>query len=89
MEVLKSSLSRKRIALIILGIIAILGGIDMNYLCATEPDEITKRSEAMLERSVERGGYALGSGNSIPDWVPEESFFAMIRAAGRTEAVPA
>lgn len=26
-------------------------------------------------------GYALGSGNSIPDYVPTENYLAMIRAA--------
>jgi len=67
--------------------IAVLGGIDMNYLCTADPSAITKRAEAMLERSMDRGGYALGSGNSIPDWVPEESYFAMIRAAGRTSSI--
>jgi uroporphyrinogen decarboxylase len=34
-----------------------------------------------LAQTAERGGYALGSGNSIPDYVPDESYFAIIRAA--------
>lgn len=63
------------------GRIAILGGIDMDYLVRSAPDEIYRRSKAMLERSQERGGYALGSGNSIPEYVPQENYLAMIRAA--------
>lgn len=63
------------------GRIAVLGGIDVNFLCTRTPEEIYLRSKEMLERTRERGGYALGSGNSIPYYVPDESYFAMIRAA--------
>jgi len=35
----------------------------------------------MLERSRERGGFALGSGNSIPNYVPYDNYIAMIAAA--------
>jgi uroporphyrinogen decarboxylase len=35
----------------------------------------------MIERTAARVGYALGSGNSIPDYVPAENFDAMRRAA--------
>lgn len=61
--------------------IAILGGIDVDMLCSASEDEITARSRAMIERTATRGGYALGSGNSIPEYVPQEAFFAMTRAA--------
>jgi hypothetical protein len=27
------------------------------------------------------GGFALGSGNSIPDFIPDENYLAMLRAA--------
>ena len=35
----------------------------------------------MLERTRARGGYALGTGNSVPEYVPDDKYFAMIRAA--------
>ena len=35
----------------------------------------------MPERTWERGGYALGGGNSIPDYIPEENYIAMLRVA--------
>jgi uroporphyrinogen decarboxylase len=63
------------------GRIALLGGIDVNFLCTTSLEEIRKRSENMLRRSSSLGGYALGSGNSIPEYVPIESFKAMIEPA--------
>jgi len=63
--------------------IATLGGIDMDYLCKATPAEITARAEKLVARGMEDGGYALGSGNSIPEYVPQENYFAMIKAAGR------
>ncbi|MFO7955645.1 MAG: uroporphyrinogen decarboxylase family protein [Candidatus Brocadiia bacterium] len=63
------------------GRIAVLGGIDVDFLCRAEPDEIRARSRAMLERADGRGGYALGSGNSIPDYVPDENYLAMTEVA--------
>lgn len=63
------------------GKIAVLGGIDLDFICRKTPEEIFRRSKAMLERAENRGGYALGSGNSIPDYVPQENYFAMISAA--------
>jgi uroporphyrinogen decarboxylase len=61
--------------------LAILGGIDMDFICRSSPQEVYRRSKAMLERSVARGSYALGTGNSVPDFVPEENYYAMIWAA--------
>jgi len=63
------------------GRIAILGGIDIDFLCSSAPEEIFARAKSMLERTTDRGGYALGTGNSVPEYVPDENFFALIRAA--------
>jgi len=61
--------------------IAILGGIDMDFLSRRDPDEVYLRARNLLELTSETGGFALGSGNSIPDYVPVENYLAMIRAA--------
>jgi uroporphyrinogen decarboxylase len=61
--------------------IAILGGIDIGFLCRETPEAIYKRSKAMLERTRDRGGYALGTGNSVPEYIPRNAYFAMISAA--------
>lgn len=63
------------------GKIAVLGGIDVHFLATKTPEEIKKRCRLMLERTWERGGYGLGSGNSIPKFVPMENYLAMLRAA--------
>lgn len=63
------------------GRIAVMGGIDMDFITRGEPDQIYARSKAMLERSKDRGCYLLGSGNSVPEYVPFENYMAMVRAA--------
>lgn len=60
--------------------IAILGGIDLDFLCRSTPEKIYERSVNLLQKAEDRGGYALGSGNSIPPYVPEENYLAMISA---------
>ena len=61
--------------------IGLLGGFDMDFLCRSTPDEVFRRCKAMIERTQARGGYALGSGNSIPYYVPAQNYDAMRRAA--------
>jgi uroporphyrinogen decarboxylase len=62
--------------------IGLLGGIDVDILCQRTPDEVFDRAVALGRRFRERAnGYALGSGNSIPDYVPVEGYLAMVRAA--------
>ena len=60
--------------------ITILGGMDVDFLCRAEPEEIYRRSAAILEKT-QCVGYALGSGNSIPYYMPNENYYAMIAAA--------
>ena len=57
--------------------ISILGGLDLNFICTSSPDEIRERCIGMLNRVADRGGYALGTGNSVPEYVPDENYFAM------------
>lgn len=63
---------------------AILGGIDLDFMCRATPEEIYARAKALLQQTEKRGGYALGTGNSVPDYVPDENYFAMLRAALET-----
>lgn len=58
--------------------IAILGGIDLDFMCRATPEQVQQRSLAMLERASDRGGYALGTGNSVPEYVPVDNYMAMI-----------
>lgn len=61
--------------------IAILGGMDVDFLMRATPGMIRGRCHAMLDKTASTGGYALGSGSSIPDDLPLGHYWAMNRAA--------
>ena len=60
--------------------IAVMGGIDVDFLATAKPETVRNRASALIEASSLQGSYALGSGNSIPDYIPIENYFAMIEA---------
>jgi len=61
--------------------IAVIGGIDVNFIVTKSLEEIKNRSIKMLERTAARGGYALGTGNSVPEYIPVDNYVAMLSAA--------
>lgn len=60
--------------------IAVLGGLDLDFVCRSSPEAVYARAKEMVGRTSGRGGYALGTGNSIPEYTPVENYLAMIRA---------
>jgi len=60
--------------------IAVLGGIDVDFLARSNPQTIEKRCRQMLETTGSQS-YALGSGNSITGYIPLENYLAMIKTA--------
>jgi uroporphyrinogen decarboxylase len=54
------------------------GGIDTDVLCQLKEDDIRKYVLNVLDYTKNAGGIAIGSGNSIPDYVPVEGYLAMI-----------
>jgi uroporphyrinogen decarboxylase len=62
--------------------IGLLGGVDVDVLCREDPEDVFRRVVEMGRRFRSAAqGYALGSGNSIPDYVPVGGYLAMISAA--------
>jgi uroporphyrinogen decarboxylase len=62
--------------------IGLLGGIDVDILCREDPAIIRDLVYEMGKRFRQSAtGFALGSGNSIPDYVPVEGYLALIDAA--------
>lgn len=61
--------------------IAILGGIDVDFVCRAAPEKIYQRAKSMLALTAADGAYALGTGNSVPEYVPDANYFALLRAA--------
>lgn len=61
--------------------ITILGGLDLQYLSASDCDDIYERCMKLMERTRRNGRYALGTGNSMAYYIPVDRYEAMIRAA--------
>ena len=57
------------------------GGVDTDHLCRKSEAEIRSIVREVVSESMGHGGFALGSGNSIPDYVPPEGYLAMIEEA--------
>ena len=58
--------------------LAILGGIDMDFLCRASPEEIRRRVRQTLDCCQSGGGYLLGSGNTIANYVPIDNYLMML-----------
>ncbi|NLM76987.1 MAG: uroporphyrinogen-III decarboxylase-like protein, partial [Ruminococcaceae bacterium] len=58
--------------------IAILGGFDLDFICRSTPQQIKARVQSMLHQVGDRGSFAVGTGNSVPYYVPAENYLAMI-----------
>jgi uroporphyrinogen decarboxylase len=58
--------------------IALLGGIDVDFLCRSSEAEIRRRVRETLEICQPGGGYCLGTGNSVANYIPLENFFTML-----------
>ena len=58
--------------------IAILGGIDIDFLCRSDESAVRHRTRTTLESCHTGGGYCLGSGNSIANYVPLQNYLAML-----------
>jgi len=66
--------------------IGLLGGIDVDLLCQNKPEDVFKMVPERGQRyHGMANGYALGSGNSIPDYVPIDGYLAMVAAAKKFE----
>ena len=61
--------------------IAVLGGIDLNILAGGTPEQVRARTRELVEMCGARGRYAIGSGNSVPSYVPADNYLAMVDEA--------
>jgi uroporphyrinogen decarboxylase len=61
--------------------IGVLGGVDVNILSGASPNAVRERTRFLIETCGARGRYAIGSGNSIPSYVPPENYLAMVDEA--------
>ena len=58
--------------------IAMLGGIDMDFLCRSNEDAIRQRVRETLDVCQPGGGYCLGTGNTVANYIPLENYLIML-----------
>ena len=58
--------------------LTLLGGIDMDFLCRSNLSEVRTRVRKTLDVCQPGGGYCLGTGNSVANYVPVENYLAML-----------
>lgn len=61
--------------------IGVLGGMDVNRLAQDSPEAIRRHVRHLIETCGGRGRYAVGSGNSIPSYIPVKSYLTMLDEA--------
>ena len=58
--------------------IAILGGVDVDFLCRSSAEEVRAYTHRVIEECAPGGGYALGTGNTVANYIPVKNYLAMI-----------
>ena len=66
--------------------IALLGGIDVDFLCRADEASIRARVRRTLEACQPGGGYLLGSGNSVANYIPLDNYLTMLDEGRRFAA---
>lgn len=59
------------------------GGIDTDAVCRLSKEEMTAYIERVIAQASGHGGFAFGSGNSIPNYVPADQFLHMVKTVRR------
>jgi uroporphyrinogen decarboxylase len=58
--------------------IGIVGGIDIDLLARGTEESVRTRVRHVLDACMPGGGYALGTGNSVTNYIPVPNFLAMV-----------
>lgn len=58
--------------------IALLGGIDVDFMCRASQEQIRSRVRDTLKVCMPGGGYCLGTGNSVTNYIPVDNYLAMM-----------
>ncbi|MCI0516020.1 nucleoside 2-deoxyribosyltransferase [candidate division KSB1 bacterium] len=58
----------------------LIGNVDVDLLSRGTPTEVTEVARGLIKEIGVNGGYCLGSGNTVPAYVPYENFYAMLTA---------
>jgi uroporphyrinogen decarboxylase len=58
-----------------------LGGMDVDFVCRASPDEIRAETRRLVEQCFADGHWAMGTGNSLTNYMPVASYVAALEAA--------
>jgi uroporphyrinogen decarboxylase len=58
--------------------VALLGGVDVDFLCRATEQEVRAYVRNVIDVCGPGGGYALGTGNSVANYIPVENYLAML-----------
>lgn len=67
------------------GRVALLGGVDVDFITRRTPDEMRRYTRNILDTCVEGGRFSLGVGNWMADSIPLENYLALLDEARRYE----
>ncbi len=63
--------------------IGVLGGVDVDILARGSPEQVRAEVRRLIDVCHPRGRFAIGSGNSIPSYIPVENYLSMLDEALR------
>lgn len=66
--------------------IAVLGGIDVDFLCRATEEQVRARTRRTVQQCLPGGGWCLGTGNSVANYIPLENYLAMLDEGRRATA---
>lgn len=55
-----------------------LGGMDVDFICRSTPEEIRRETRRLIGECFHDGHWALGTGNSLTDYMPVENYIAAL-----------
>lgn len=61
--------------------VGLLGGVDMDVLCRGSEEQVRAYTRRCIEECLPGGGWALGSGNTIANYMPPRNLLAMLDEA--------
>ena len=61
--------------------LCLIGHVDVDLLSRGTPEQVREKVRKNIEEAAYNGGYCVGSGNSIPEYVKFENYIVMLEAA--------
>ena len=58
--------------------LSLIGGIDVDFLCRADEEAVRRRVRETLDVCLSGGGYCLGTGNSVANYIPLQNYLAML-----------